>query len=219
MKKRVFITGGSRGIGQATAYEFSKNNWEIIFTYNKNKAGAKATAQKCKELGATDVKILKLNITKDKSIRSTVKKIGKIDILINNAGVLWEGRIKKMKFNEVENVLRSNLEGLIKLTLEFLPNIKRSIVNVASRAGKIAHKDSVVYCASKFGVRGFTKGLADEMKQLKIYSVNPGNVATQMTDFEGVSPEKVGKIIYKTATGKTKIKSGGDIDVWKLIGG
>jgi|SRR3989344_409660 len=220
MAKRVFITGASKGIGQATAYEFSRHKWGVVFTYNKDLKGARETASECKRLGASSVEFFRLDVAKDVDIRRVAKQVRKVDVLVNNAGVLvhW-GKFEKIKFEEIEKILRTNLEGMIKLTAALLPNVKSVIVNIASRAGKFAHKNDIVYCASKFGVRGFTQGLADEFPKLKIFAVNPGLVATDMTEFEGAAPSRVAKIIYEVVVGKRLVKSGGDVDVWKIVGG
>ena len=77
--------------------------------------------------------------------------------------------------------------------------------------------DLTTYCATKYGVRGFTQSLALEEPNLRIYSVNPGMTATRMTNYQGVPPEKVAKVILNTAKGIYNVPSGGDVDVWKLI--
>ncbi len=94
------------------------------------------------------------------------------------------------------------------------------IINIASGAGKTAHKGLSTYCATKFGVRGFTQTLALELpKSMKIFSVNPGMTATQMTNFKGISPVKVGEVIVNAAKEKYKVKSGQDVDVWEYVKG
>ena len=220
MANTVLITGSSQGIGRATALEFAKNKWNVIITFNKNVKLAKETAEKCREVGANDIMVLQLNVLDNNSInnypKEIRKKFKKIDVLVNNAGIVRIGLFKDNSFKNIEEELRTNLEGLIKVTLTFLPYISSSVINVSSQCGKEVDSEVAVYCASKFGVRGFTQALALEHPALHIVSVNPGLTATAMTDFKGLPAEKVGKLIFKSAIKESKVKNGGDIDVWKI---
>lgn len=219
MKKSVFITGASQGIGEATLYEFARAGWDVRFSYYKNRKDALRVAQKCSELGSADVGFVQLDITSDSSIKKCVRKIGKVDVLINNAGFLSYKKFEKQTFKDIELECRTNLEGLMKLTLVFLPYVRKQVVNVSSRAGQIAHAGLVSYCGTKFGVRGFTQAIADEVKRLKFICVNPGLTSTSMTDFEGVAPSKVGEIIFRAVVGKVRVRSGGDVNIWKMVPG
>ena len=91
------------------------------------------------------------------------------------------------------------------------------IINLASAAGLDGYEDITVYCATKFGVRGFTKACAAEMSKIKSYSINPGRIATRMNDFKGMSPEKVAEVILNVAKGAYNIKSGDDVNIWDYI--
>ena len=219
--KMVFITGSSSGIGRATALFFAKEGCRLIITYHKDKKEGLEVAQTCKEYGAPDILLLQLDMMNNKSIQNGVKmiidKFGKIDILINNAGVLVEGDLDKQSFEGIENQVRTNLEGLIKMTKACLPYISETIINIASEIGKIPYKDLSVYCASKFGVRGFTQTLALEFPKLALYNVNPTSTATKMNNFEGMPPEKVAQVIINTAKGLYAVENGGDVDVWEKI--
>ncbi len=150
-------------------------------------------------------------------MKTIVKKFSKINVLINNAGVVFWKELLEQEDEEIENQIRTNLEGLIKVTKYCLPYVKEMIINISSGAGKTGHATLTTYCATKFGVRGFTQALARELKEIKVYSVNPGRTKTRMTDFSGDSPEKVAEIIFNTALGNYKIPSGGDVDVWDLL--
>lgn len=217
-KKVVLITGSSIGIGQATALTFAKEKSTIIITYYSHKKPALETAEKCRKLGA-ETAVLKLDVLSTASMKNVVntivKKYKKIDILVNNAAVIRWKPLTKQTFKEIELQIRTNLEGLIKMTQITLPYVKEMIINVASGAGKEAYPQITTYCATKFGVRGFTQALAKETK-LKVYAVNPDMTKTRMTDFQGRPPEEVANIIVNTAKGKYNVKSGGDIDVWEI---
>lgn len=162
--KIVLITGSSIGIGRETAQVFAEEGCKLVITYYKDKSDGEKVALKCKELGAADVLILPLNVADDKSIsnivKETVKKFGAIDILINNAGIIVWKHFSEQSKGEIEEQLRVNLEGLIKMTKECLPHIKEAIINISSGAGLEGYETLTTYCATKFGVRGFTQALA-----------------------------------------------------------
>ncbi len=219
--KVILITGSSIGIGRATAFEFAKEGSKVIITYNKDKEEAFKAKEKCVELGSPEVSVFHLNLMENKSIVNlweNVKEIyGKIDILINNAGVLAWKPLREQTFDEIEAQVRVNLEGLIKITKIFLPYITDCIINIGSGAGKSPFPELTTYCATKYGVRGFTQSLALEERSLRIYAVNPGMTATRMTNYRGVPPEKVAKVILNTAKGLYNLPSGSDVDVWEYI--
>jgi len=219
--KVVFITGSSLGIGRETAFKFAEEGSKIIVTYYKDKKYAFDVAKKCMELGASDVLVLGLNLMDNKNIKdcveNIVKKFGKIDILINNSGVISWKLLKEQTFEEIEEQIRTNLEGLIKVTKECLPYIGEAVINVASGAGKSAYADLSTYCATKFGVRGFTQSLAEELPKIRVFAINPGMTATRMTGFKGTPPEEVAKVIINVAKGKIKPDSERDVDVWEYV--
>ncbi len=220
--KVVVITGGSNGIGRETAFLFAKEGCKLVITYNKGEKEAKETAKKCIEFGSPGVLVVKLDLTKNEDIKKAVKQIidkyGRIDILDNNAGVISWKPLEKQDYKDIEYQIRVNLEGLIKMTRECFPFIKETIINISSGAGKQGFGDLTTYCASKFGVRGFTQALADGYPKLKIYSVNPGMTATRMTEFRGVPANKVAEVVVNTVKGKYNVENGGDVDVWKVMG-
>ena len=214
----VLITGASRGIGEKTSYEFAKNGDMVILTYNKSKSECESVKKTCESLGAKEVMMIHLDLKDNNNIKGCVKevlnKFGHIDILINNSGVIAWKPLKEQSFDDIENQLRTNLEGLIKFTCESLHHIKKMIINVSSGAGKNGFAGLTTYCATKFGVRGFTQSLARERPKLKVYSVNPGMTKTQMTNFQGDPPEKISSAIFQLTNGELNVESGGDIDLW-----
>lgn len=155
-----------------------------------------------------------------KSIRQvvdqTIKKFGKISILVNNAGTIAWKLLEKQNLDEIENQVRTNLEGLIKMTKICLPHLEDTIINISSGAGKSGYAELTTYCATKFGVRGFTQALAEEVP-FKVYSVNPDTTKTRMTNFRGRPPEQVAEVILNAAKGKYGVPSGSDIDVWEVV--
>ncbi|MEW6419590.1 MAG: SDR family oxidoreductase [Nitrospirota bacterium] len=216
--KVVLITGSSSGIGRETAFKFASENARVVVTYCSDRPGGQNTEKRCKELGASETLLIKLDLRDNKSILNAVDKVvrtfGKIDILINNAGVAVWKPLKKQNLADIEDQIRTNLEGLIKMTCTCLPHIKDMIINIASGAGQTGFAELAPYCATKFGARGFTQALAQEISIPKIYAVNPDMTKTRMTGFHGRPPEQVAQIVLNTAKGKYRKSSGSDINVW-----
>lgn len=136
------------------------------------------------------------------ALRILQNEIGQIDILVNNAGVIARKEFIEHSYEEIEQILRVNLEAMIKITRCCLPFIREGVVNMASAAGKESYpkrghlRDQVVYATSKFGVRGFSIALAQAVPHLQILCVNPGPIATQMHGFNGASPNDLAEAIF-----------------------
>lgn len=221
MSKIVLITGGSIGIGRATCFEFAKAGYRVVFSYYKDIEEARKVEEECIRYGAKDVFSYYLNLMEDDSIKKfaseVVGRFGKIDVLINNAGVIAWKRLEEQSFDEITSQVRVNLEGLIKITKIFLPYVREMIVNVSSGAGKVGFAELTAYCATKFGVRGFTQALAKELDNIKVVVVNPDMTRTRMTNFSGRPPEEVAKVIFNVVENKIRVSSGEDVDVWRYV--
>jgi len=220
----VFTTGSSSGIGRETAIKFSEKGGKVVVTYNQGEERGEEVVERCRE--NSEAVLVPLDVTDRESIRDAVEKIteefGQIDLLVNNAGVLRSGALEELDFEEIEKQLEVNLKGLIQTTKIALPHLKKGkrgmIINIASGLGKRGSSDLSIYCASKFGVRGFTQALAEELSpEVGVYVVNPGMTATPMTDHKGEDPKKVAEVILKTAQEKLGRRPGQDIDVGKHI--
>lgn len=216
--KIVLITGGNTGIGLEIVKKFAKNGAIVLFTYFEDREAAGKLVAECRNLGASDAICFFLDLKNDENIKNLVaeikQKYNQFDILINNAALKFSALLTEQTTETITDQLRTDLEGLIKITKEFLPMIKYSIVNVGSAlALEGAKKNLTVYCAAKYGVRGFTKSLARECPDLKIYVVNPSLTATRMGHFQGMPPTKTAEIIFKAANGEYSAKSGSDINV------
>ena len=217
MRKVVFITGASSGIGEQTAYLFAENGYSVIITYRQEKEQGERVGQECLRRGASGALVLPLDLTKDESIESAVgqivNKFGEVDILINNAGILINKNLRDRDFEEIAAELRTNLEGPMKLTAKCVPYIRSCIINVGSILSRVAKRGLTSYCASKAGLLGFTRSLARELPNLRIYQVNPGLTSTRMGNLEGVSPKDVARVIFDFATFKYNHKSGEHIAI------
>lgn len=220
-RKSVLITGSSKGIGEQIAYVFSKEGSRVVITYNSDISGAQKVAHKCKDLGADEVLVIKLDTRDNENIKKVVvevvEKFGHIDILINNAGVIGWEKFENESFDEIEGQIGTNLSGMIKMTSAAFPQIKEGIINIASRAGHLPYPGRAVYCATKHGVIGFTRSLALEYPDLRIFTVSPGAVKTEMWNFDsGVDPSKVANMIVKAWKGEIPLKDG-DLNLWEII--
>lgn len=218
--KVVLITGSSQGIGKETALLFAKEGAKVAITYNSNKRRGDETLEECRRL--SECFLVKLNVAEESSIKECVENVidrfGTIDVLINNAGVLYDKDFVEQSGKEIESMIDTNVKGLIKMTKAILPyfqgNNEGTVINIASIAGKNVYDGLTTYCATKFAVRGFTQALALELpEEIKIYAVNPGLTATNMTNYHGVNPKKVAEVIVNTAKGKYKVQRGRDVDV------
>lgn len=213
--KTVFITGGSRGIGRAVACRFAREGYKIVITYQTGRDEAQAVASECETLGSPETLVLRLDLTEDQSIQEAAKQVkqkyGRIDILVNNAGVMRKGALRELEFADIHRQVAVNLEGLMKLTKEFLPFVEGAVINIGSGVGFVGKKQVAVYTATKWAVRGFTKSLAKEAPTLRVLAVHPGHTATAMGKFQGMPPETVARVIYEAAAGEYKLPSGADI--------
>lgn len=216
--KVVLITGSSKGIGRETAFQFAAEQARVVITYCDDEAGGQETEKRCRELGASETLLVRLDVRDNQSIAETVdlvvRTFGKIHVLINNAGVAVWKDLRMQTLADIEDQLRTNLEGLIKMTWACLPYVEDMIINIASGAGQRGFAELAPYCATKFGVRGFTQALAQELTKPKVFAVNPDMTKTRMTGFQGRPPEQVAQVILNTAKGKYRKPSGSDINVW-----
>ncbi len=165
--KIVLVTGGSNGIGKTTAIMFAQNNADIAFTYKNNKKGAEETIKEIKKLGQNVIAI-KANLTKEKEAKKiidlTIKKFGKIDILINNVGGSfddddWNGNSKTWKKTFDLNLF--SMMNVSKYAIKLFQKQQSGIiVNISSRFGLNGQYDVISYSAAKAGVINTTQSYA-----------------------------------------------------------
>lgn len=225
-RKIVLITGSSLGIGAETALKFAKEGHIPIITYYKDKKEAEKIAKQCKLLTNSEILILELNIMNEKSIlsciKSVIKKYNQIDILINNAGIVIDKLFEEYEPEDIDDEINTNLLGLVKMTYFCIPYLKLSrnahIINLGSVLAKDTMSGVSGYCATKFGIRGFTQALSHELPDnITTYCINPNATATRMVDFKGIHPSKVAEIIYNSTENKYRLPSGSDIDIDDFI--
>lgn len=199
--KIVLISGGSRGIGAACVELFCKAEANVVFTYNKDINAAKNLVNK---ISFNKPSFVKLNLESENEIINTAKKIinkfGRIDILINNAGIWKYAEADKMSLKDWNETIKINLTGTFLLTREIIPSMKKNkfgkIINISSTAGQRGESFHSHYAASKGAIIAFTKSLAGELAAFNINTncIAPGWVETDMT-IDEIKNEKKKKVI------------------------
>lgn len=189
--KVALITGGSRGIGKATAILMAKAGSDVIINYVKNKMEAEKVAEEISKIGKNCL-IFKADVANSSEVKYMVKEtlnyFGKIDILVNNAGIWTYGEIGEMKEEVWNQTMNINLKGMFFVCNEVIPEMKKRkrgwIVNISSTAGLRGEAFHSHYAASKGGVISFTKSLAIELAPYNILvnCVAPGWVDTDMCE-------------------------------------
>jgi len=190
-KKNALVTGGSRGIGRATAIELSKEGANVIITYNSNEEKAKEVIKEVEKNGVKGLAI-KADVSSEEDVKSVMKTIksqfDSIDVLVNNAGVTKDNLLIRMKSEDWDKVINTNLKGVYLCTKAVVRGMMKKrygkIVNIASVVGISGNAGQGNYSASKAGVIGFTKSIAKELgsRGINVNGVAPGFVETDMTE-------------------------------------
>lgn len=190
--KVALITGASSGIGKATAHLLAEQG-AIVIIADINEAQGKKVASEISAKGLT-ADFIKLDVTDETSWINTYEYISnqyhQLNILINNAGIAFGGSVTEVSLQDWRQLMAINLDGVFLGTKHAIPIMQKngggSIINVSSASGIVGSSTAAAYCASKGGVRLFTKSVALECAQLKnnirVNSIHPGPVATPMFD-------------------------------------
>ncbi|MBI1807824.1 MAG: 3-oxoacyl-ACP reductase FabG [Ignavibacteria bacterium] len=185
------ITGGSRGIGAATAVLLAKAGSDIVLNYVRNHEHAANVAQIIRDLGRRVV-VHQGNVADSREagnlIERTILEFGKVDILVNNAGIWTYGEIGNISEEVWDETIDVNLKGVFNLCNTVVPHLKRNgggkIINISSTAGQRGEAFHSHYAASKGGIIAFTKSLATELASynISVNAVAPGWVDTDLND-------------------------------------
>jgi len=184
VNKTVLVTGSSNGIGKETIIEFAKLGYNVIINYNNDKDSATKLQESINKYNVKSL-VIKCDISNEsevqKMINTIINEFGKIDILINNAGIAIDNDIYDKSKDEFLKVLEVNLVGTFLVTKEATKYMDDGIIiNISSTDGINTYNElSMDYCASKAGIISLTKTLALRFPNLKVYSIAPNWVKTK----------------------------------------
>lgn len=181
MKKTIFITGASSGIGQATALYFAENGWNVVATMRQPAKQNVLTA-------AENMLVLKLDVEQPETFKqvidAAIARFGQIDVLLNNAGYGQHGLFEATTAAQIQRQFAVNLFGAMEMTRALLPYFRKqksgNIISVTSGVGRVTVPLVSIYAASKFALEGFCESLSFELaaQNIKVKIIEPGNIST-----------------------------------------
>lgn len=181
--KTIVITGAASGIGKATAKLFSQNGWNVAATMRNIENAEELRKFKninCYSLDVTNIKSI------ETCIAQIIQEFGKIDVIVNNAGVYETEPLESTTHEIIDNLIKTNIQGPLYMIKAILPHFRNNktgaIVNVSSIAGRVTFPYQSVYHASKWAIEGLSEGLKYELNPLniKVKVVEPGMVKTNL---------------------------------------
>lgn len=198
----LLITGGADGFGKAIAKRFASRYKVIITSRSKERAQKVAEELHCDGI-VMDVKNFQ---SVERGIQYVLDTYGKIDCLINNAGIWIEGELGDNPEEKIQELIETNLLGVLYVSKAAVPSMKTKkkglIINVNSQNGFYAKKKRSIYAASKWGITGFTKCLQDELAEygIRVTGLYPGKMNTQLFNKVGVEKKMDDAISVEQAT-------------------
>lgn len=214
MNKVILVTGATRGIGKQIAITFAKEGYDIAINYRKENEDLENTKKAIEENGVKcfavqgDVSSFE---DCERFAKEIINEYGKIDVLVNNAGITKDTLLMRMKKEDFESVIDVNLVGTFNVTKNVIPYMMKArsgrIINISSVVGVSGNAGQTNYSASKAGIIGFTKSLAKEIasRNILVNAVAPGFIETNMTDvLKDEVKETISKQIPLNRMGKTE---------------
>lgn len=188
--RTVVITGGSRGIGSAAVIAFAKAGYNVAFTYLNSEQRAKDLCNILETSYMIDCMAIKCDVSDHEAVNeaasAVIEKYGKVDVLVNNAGISLIKMITETTKEEWDRIMSVNLDSVFNTCSAFLPYMIREhrgcIINISSMWGETGASCEVAYSASKAGMIGFTKALAKEVgpSNIRVNCITPGVIMTDM---------------------------------------
>lgn len=205
----AIVTGGTRGIGRAISMRLAQDGWDLLATYHSDNDAAAAAQEELRGFGGR-VEILAADISKPdgagETIETAIQAFGKIDALVNNAGITRDTLIMRMSEDDWDAVLSTNLKGAFLTSKAVIRPMLRQrsgrIVNLTSVVGLVGNAGQANYAAAKAGLVGLTKSLAKEVgsRGITVNAVAPGFIATRLT--EVLSTELKEGLLKQTPLGR-----------------
>ena len=209
MKKTIIVTGGSRGIGAAIVNLLAREDYNIVLNYNKSEEIAKKMQEEFTSQGK-NVEIFKADVSKREEVKKLVQfaieKFGKIDVLINNAGISQTKLFTDITDEDWNNMINTNLNSVFYMSQEAVPYMihekQGCIINISSIWGMVGASCEVHYSVAKAGVDAMTKSLAKELgpSNIRVNSIAPGIIDTDMNKY--LSEEELESIKEEIPLGK-----------------
>lgn len=188
--KVALVTGASRGIGKACAIELAKAGYDVAISYAGNDEAANKTIEELNAIGIKS-KAYKFNVADkeacQKAVEEVINDFGKIDVLVNNAGITRDGLFLRMNAENWEAVINTNLNSAFYMTSPIIKLMMKQrygcIINMSSIVGIMGNAGQANYSAAKAGLIGFTKSLAKELgsRNIRVNAIAPGFIQTDMT--------------------------------------
>ena len=191
MDKCALITGATRGIGKQIAITLAKQGYNIALNYRKVNEELENTKKEIEKIGV-QILAVKGDVANfedcENFVKQVIERFGQIDVLVNNAGITKDMLLMRMKKEDFEQVIDTNLVGTFNVTKNVVPYMMKArsgrIINISSVVGISGNAGQTNYSASKAGIIGFTKSLAKEVasRNILVNAVAPGFIETNMTD-------------------------------------
>ncbi|GGI30713.1 3-oxoacyl-[acyl-carrier-protein] reductase [Staphylococcus chromogenes] len=191
MTKVALVTGASRGIGRSIALQLAEEGYNVAINYAGNKEKAEEVVNQIKEKGV-EAFAIQANVSNPDEVKAMIKEVvnqfGSVDILVNNAGITRDNLLMRMKEQEWDDVIDTNLKGVFNCIQKVTPQMLRQkggrIINLTSIVGAVGNPGQINYVASKAGVIGMTKTAARELasRQITVNAVAPGFIVSDMTN-------------------------------------
>ncbi|HDB7964997.1 TPA: 3-oxoacyl-[acyl-carrier-protein] reductase [Staphylococcus aureus] len=191
MTKSALVTGASRGIGRSIALQLAEEGYNVAVNYAGSKEKAEAVVEEIKAKGV-DSFAIQANVADADDVKAMIKEVvsqfGFLDVLVNNAGITRDNLLMRMKEQEWDDVIDTNLKGVFNCIQKATPQMLRqrsgAIINLSSVVGAVGNPGQANYVATKAGVIGLTKSAARELasRGITVNAVAPGFIVSDMTD-------------------------------------
>ncbi|HDC3691771.1 3-oxoacyl-[acyl-carrier-protein] reductase [Staphylococcus aureus] len=191
MTKSALVTGASRGIGRSIALQLAEEGYNVAVNYAGSKEKAEAVVEEIKAKGV-DSFAIQANVADADEVKAMIKEVvsqfGSLDVLVNNAGITRDNLLMRMKEQEWDDVIDTNLKGVFNCIQKATPQMLRqrsgAIINLSSVVGAVGNPGQSNYVATKAGVIGLTKSAARELasRGITVNAVAPGFIVSDMTD-------------------------------------